>query len=237
MSQKITLKKVYQRYLIPENLKNHMQWAAALGLLITENWNEQSGAGRDRSRQLDQELIIETLLLHDLANLIKFEFDTPLDQLTAPNPKELKYWAQVQKQMVEKYGSDTNQASIEMIRELNLHQYQQIIKLLEAHSFEAIPALLKHNGSWEQKIVLYSDLRIMPGGIASIKERIADLKQRYQSQDHTWDDKQTFGQRLENSLALEEQLNACTKLDLPEITQNQLKPYIHQVSQYYFTVD
>lgn len=237
MSQKIPLKKVYQQYRIPKNLKNHMQWAAALGLLIAENWNEQSGTARDRSRQLDQDLITKTLLLHDLANLIKFEFDTPLARLTASNPKELKYWGQVQKQMIEKYGPDTHQANIKMVRELNPYKCQQIIKLLETHSFETIPALLKHNGSWEQKIVLYSDLRIMPGGIASIEERIADLKQRYQSQDQTWDDKQTFGQRLENSLALEEQLNACTKLDLPKITQKQLEPYITQVSQYHFTVD
>lgn len=216
-------RQIYQKYQLPGNLQNHLLWTAALGLLVSSHWT---------GPRLDSQLITTNLLLHDIANLIKFNFQGPLSQKSITKEKDLDYWKTTQKNLKQNYGSDVLSASIHIIQELNPEKSDRIIDLLKKHTFEAMPSLLKSQNSWEHKIILYCDIRFKPEGISSISERILDLKKRYQNRDDEWINKQTFRRRLDNSLEIEQQLNSHTDIDLPAVTQKQLEKYISQAEQY-----
>ncbi len=219
---------IYQKYQLPVNLQNHMLWTAALGLLISSRW---------KGAKLDTRLITTNLLLHDIANLIKFDFNSPLSQQSITEKRDLKYWQNVKKNLKQNYGSDVLSASIRIIQELNPQKSDKIIDLLKKHTFETIPSLLNTQGSWEHKIVLYCDIRFKPEGISSLSDRIRDLQKRYQNRDDSWINKQTFKHRLDNSLKLEQQLDSHTEIDLPAVTQEQLEKYISQAEQYSLKVN
>lgn len=208
------LKDIYQKYNITPNLAQHMLMVAALGEHLAENWT---------SPDIDKEVLIDTLLLHDIGNLVKFDLNSNrsqkmLNKTASPiaNKQPLQHWQKKQQEMINKYGANADQANLAIIIELKTNP--KIKQLLENHSFEELEhSLQTHN--WEKKLVFYCDLRFTPSGLASVEERISDLRQRYQQKDEKWNNNDLYNQWLSNSLALEKQLNQHTTLDLRKIKQ------------------
>lgn len=216
-------RQVYDFFELPGSLQQHMLQTAALGLMICQNW---------KSENLDQELILTTLLLHDLANLVKFELNSTLSQSLLTSKHSLAYWQQRQNRFKNKYGENAEKANIKIIRELRPQQLEQITRILKNHSLDRLPSLLQQK-NWEQKIVLYSDLRITPQGLSSIKERLLDLRQRYQNRDSNWSDEKIFQTRLKNGLTLEKQLNNSTGRNITQLTTKDLVESKQKIEKFY----
>ncbi len=215
-------RQIYDFFELPSSLQQHMLQTAALGLIICQNWQGEN---------LDQELILASLLLHDLANLIKFDLNSNLSQSLLSSKHSLAYWQQRQNRFKNKYGKNTEKANIKIIRELKPKKLKRITSILKNHDLDGLQSLLKQK-NWEQKIVLYSDLRITPQALASIEERLLDLRQRYQDRDSSWTDEKIFQIRLKNGLQLENQLNNLTQLNLTQLKTKDLIDLMQQVEQF-----
>ncbi len=216
----MTIKKVYQHYQIPPNLQEHMLQTAALGQIICDHWS---------GPKLKKQLVITTLLVHDIGNIVKFDFDSPTANQFLTGHKDVDYWRQVQKKFQKKYGVRADQANVAIIDEMKLPT--RVKKFMKEHYFESLPTILKES-DWEHKISFYCDIKFRPSGITSVKNRLEDLRQRYENRDQTWQDADLFETRLKNCSRLEAQLNQQTDLDLQTINQTDIDAYVDQLTDY-----
>ena len=102
----MTIKEIYKRYQIPPNLQRHMREVAQVTWFVADNWIGET---------LNLDLALNTALLHDLGNLVKFK---------QPFLGELKsradHWLAFQSEMITKYGGDAKIATLAMVAELGL---------------------------------------------------------------------------------------------------------------------
>lgn len=226
---KISIAEIYARYQVPPNLQQHMLWVAGVGKLALDHW---------QAEEISKKHVLEALLVHDLGNLIKFELNKPesmrMMQTYDETTTSVEKWKQIQQQMVERYGSNADLANELIAQELGLHQETQI--LLMRHSFERLIEILDQD-HWEEKLVFWSDLRIMPQGLASTQDRVQDLRDRYYYRDTKWANPQIYNQWLQASLTLEKQLNQRTSIDLHKITQQDLKSIVVKLTDYQLEID
>lgn len=155
---------IYQRYQLMPSLQLHQLRVAAVASRIAEEFKQL---------QVDEEAIISACLLHDLANIIKFDLNYFPEML---EPEGLTYWQEMQKEMIQQYGHDEERATNLMVEELGLPQ--RVCELVRAIGFAAAEENLL-SGDLAKKICAYSDMRVAPWGIVSLEERIKDLEKRY----------------------------------------------------------
>ena len=115
--------------------------------------------------------LIVACLLHDMGNIIKFNFDS----MPAPDGQN-DYWKKTQREFKERFGSDELSASEKIMDELGV--LARTHSILEHTSFPHSDELLA-NGSVLQKIAGYADQRVSPGGIVSLAERLDYMHRRY----------------------------------------------------------
>src|SRR5438045_2401455 len=104
----MNISEIYKKYKITPLLQQHQLRAASVGAYIADHWNIK--------QQIDKDGIIQTLLLHDMGNIIKFDFDD--SELNPSDEKE--YWKAVQKEFVEKYGHDEHIATNMIAKEIGV---------------------------------------------------------------------------------------------------------------------
>ncbi|KUK79852.1 MAG: Metal-dependent phosphohydrolase, HD subdomain [Microgenomates bacterium 39_7] len=225
---KKTLIEIYQQHGVPPNLAEHMLTVAALGKLISHHWTGPT---------VDEVVLIDTLLLHDIGNLIKFELNSNSSREMLQNSllhlsqleKTLEYWQEKQQQMIEAYGTSADQANLAIIKKLGFES--KIVDLLSNHSFESLEEHLE-TPNWEKKLVFYCDLRVTPQGLASVEERVHDLRSRYRHRDHKWNNENTYQRWLASSLELEKQIEELTDFPLNQIQDSDLLPLIQELANY-----
>ncbi len=156
----MTLQEIYSTYKIPPNLVRHQLQVAAVGKYVCDHWI---------GPELDKDLILKTLLLHDLGNIVKFKrpFLGELEPQAA-------YWEEVQADFVSRYGNDANDATELILNELGLLDVLAV--LVEMKDVWEHP---RGNLSWEARICEYADCCVTPVGIEGFEMRMADLERRY----------------------------------------------------------
>lgn len=172
---------------------------AALGSLICD---------RLVSQQVDKDLIVKTLLLHDMGNILKFDFER-LDLFEESDKKNVETYKQAQQDFRLKYGSDPDDATLAIIEELTDDERVGIL-CEEAHWLN-LEKFIDTN-RWDAKICTYCDMRTGPFGLLSLPERIKDLKHRRPAE------RKYLDRLLELGLLVEEQLDELTEQRLSEIT-------------------
>lgn len=156
---------IYKVYDIIPILQLHQLRVAAVASLICD---------KAEVNQQASDNIIKACLLHDMGNLLKFDM-TQLPE--AFQPEGVKYWQKVRDDMSDKYQTqDEHLASLKIITEIGVDK--EVYSLVDNISFKTLPLVAK-NGSVEQKICCYSDMRVGPSGVLSVKERLADGDKRY----------------------------------------------------------
>ena len=155
---------LYDQYQIMPQLATHMLGVAGVGKIITNSWEDRAVANK----------CVKACLLHDLGNIVKFDLSSPVMPI-----ENIMYWQEVQRVVRQKYGADAHEATYAMLAELKLDEYIGYLKE-EAIMYVRDPKPDDFVGaSRPSLIVLYSDLRVVPKGIVSMKARIADLIKRY----------------------------------------------------------
>ena len=163
---KMNINEIYAKYQIPPNLQEHMYRVTALAKLICKNWTGE---------KIDEKQIIQACQLHDMGNIIKFDFDN-FPELLGEEQKNLDYWKRVKKEMIEKYGKDEDAATVKICAEIGVDD--KVMFLVKNWGFKNFTRIAKSD-SWEWKIAVYADHRISPSGVVSLKTNLENKQKRY----------------------------------------------------------
>jgi hypothetical protein len=199
----VTIHDVYKKYSIPLNLQTHMFRVAAVGSLISNHLNQA----------IDQEVIVKTLLLHDMGNILKMNFQK-LDFFEPADLSRLDHYLKIKQQFLEKYGPDPDQATLKIIQEITNNQ--KILYLIKHSHGNHLDDFINSN-QWELKICYYADMRIGPFGLISLDERFTDLKKRYSHE------LKALERYHRQASKIEAKLQAVTAIDLTHITSSEVE--------------
>src|SRR3989344_2243709 len=159
---------IYQQFNIPSWLAQHMRRVAAVGECICDHW---------KATKLNKDDIVATLLIHDLGNIAKMDFDTPTAlQLIVGDTKGVAYWKAMKEKMIQRYGNNDHEATLNMAQEISISD--RLSFLLKNQKF-LNNEFTMNSSDWELKICSYADQRVGPFGVLSLKERFKDFAKRY----------------------------------------------------------
>jgi len=161
----MTIKDVYNTYGIPPNLQEHMIRVASVVAHIEEHWIGPT---------VEWKIAIQTALLHDIGNIVKFDLDNHPEFL-GEGQNDLECWRNKQQEMIKTYGSDDHEATRKILFELDVDK--NIIETILLKSFSN-SINTKNSNNWILKILYYADLRVLPFGIGTLDNRINDVKDR-----------------------------------------------------------
>lgn len=156
---------IYKKYSVTPGLADHMITVTKILLTLKKYWTGE---------HINWDQIVTAGLLHDIGNIVKFDFDKFPDLLGGEKVNVL-FWKKAQQKIRMKYGSDDHLATKAILMELNVAP--DLIKIIHDKSFANIVTILKSD-KWAAKLLLYSDLRVLPSGIGTIQDRIDDVKTR-----------------------------------------------------------
>jgi len=182
----------YRQRKIPRNLQRHMLRVADVGQFIARHWNSS----------IDEKAIVTTLLLHDLGNLLKFDFTRGLELLDE-DERDLDYWKSVQRDLQEKYSVDEHEATWRMAQELGVGE--RILFLLKNMGSSNLPKTVE-SSDWELKVCAYADFRVGPFGFLTVQDRFADILRRYEGREHDLSDREKTLKKMKLCILLEGQL-------------------------------
>ncbi|MFH2085740.1 MAG: HD domain-containing protein [bacterium] len=202
----MTIQDVYAKYHIMPQLATHMLRVAGVGKLIVDGW--KGG--------IDRDLVMRSLLLHDMGNIVKFDLGKNIIQI-----ENLEYWKKIQAKYREKYGTNAHEATTKIVAELGQDDTNLIMGREHAGYASDNPAQLLEQG-WGGKILSYCDVRVVPTGVTTLKKRIEDLQRRY-GREMGWYD---FLYKLE------EQVRRQTNVDLDEISEEDVEPLFEELLTY-----
>ena len=107
------LGEVYKKFGSPPNLQEHMLRVCGVTSYICEHW-----IGKE---EFDWEKVRKISLLHDVGNIVKFDFDK-YPQFLGDELKNIEYWRGTQKKIIEKYGNDDHDATKNMLLEIGVER-------------------------------------------------------------------------------------------------------------------
>lgn len=208
------IQEIYDKYKIMPNLQEHMFRVAGVASIICN----------DFERPIDKESIIIALLLHDMGNMSKIKLDL-FPQFA--QPKGVNYWNKILNEFKQKYGNDDYKATYRILKELDVSQKtSQIVKSIE---FAKATQNSKHN-DFNKKISLYSDIRVAPFGVTSLKDRLAEVKQRYIKNKGVTED---FFNGLAKSMdKIEQQIFNYCKIKPEDITEEKVRPLFEELRNF-----
>ncbi len=155
----------HQLEIIPSNLIRHQLEVAAVSQRLTDHWLGQ---------KLDQKLVIQAALLHDLGNLVKYTFPLQSEMYHEVIADEA-LWHKRQVELIKMYGVDADKVTEKILQEHGFHREADLLKEIRlgkyTHDVDHI--------SDEARIVFLADGMVSPRGIVGIKTRVEDVKKRY----------------------------------------------------------
>lgn len=166
-------------------------------------------------------------LLHDMANVLKFNFEIFPDESFSPEGKDC--WKQVKKEFQEKYGFDEHKATLQIIQELGVHN--RITEIISRMSFRNLPEIFSGN-DWDLKTCEYSDLRVSPYGVLSLRDRIMDGRKRYVERANTDYDADVFDKSAGYAYKLEQQIFEHCKIMPEDINDEVVNPKIEDLKEF-----
>lgn len=191
------ISQIYHNYQIPPNLQRHMFEVAAVAEFLANQFKGQT---------VNQSLVVEAALFHDLGNIVKFK-----DFISPEMKLEEKIWRRVQKDFIAKYGADAHQATLSIVKELGLKNETEIITTLEQsdHRYIASYGYL----TLESRLLDYADMCVAPSGIIGFEPRIDDLVKRYNLSDNDPSIQTRRANAVEIQKYLDFDLNNLTQID------------------------
>lgn len=209
------IKDIYKEYKVMPMLALHQLRVASVALQICDSL----------SIEVDKESLTKACLLHDIANIIKFN----LNYFPEHNePEGIDYWQKVKDECIKKYGNNEHNASVEIVRELGLSDYiAHLVDIIEPEYVVKV-----NNGKdLGEKIGIYADNRVTPHGVFSIEERNLEAKKRYENHPHSFGDKERefF---MKNMSSIEEQIFSYSNIKPEDINDESIMKYLEILKNY-----
>lgn len=194
---------IYKKYTTPPNLREHLLLVTQIALLICDNW---------KGTQFDKNKLMKAALLHDLANIVKFDFVNHPEFL-GEEQKNIDLWIERQGKTIKKYGANDHEATKEMLSEIGVDS--EVVKIIISKSLgNSID--VAYSSNIEAKILLYADMRAGPFGVQSLNERLQDLTTRLEKyKNHPLKD-----QLITACKQIEKEIQDNCNVDLINITLN-----------------
>lgn len=206
---------IYKEYKIMPNLQLHQLRVAGVAEAICESL----------PFIVDKKSVITACLLHDMGNIIKFKLDHFPD---FNNPEGIEYWESVKNEYIEKYGNNEHHATVKIARELNVSDF--VIELIDSIDSSKIE-LNKKGDSFEKKICVYSDNRVDPFKIVSIKERNEEARERYKNHPKAFNENShvIFNSNIKE---IENQIFSSSNLKPEDINDESVKDYMDKLKNF-----
>lgn len=202
---------IYKKYHLPENLQMHMLRVAACSNLILDNWN---------GTMINKEAIIRASLLHDMGNMAKISDDEV----------EGEEFRKIRKEYIDKYDRNPHKINLIIAKEEGLNDYE--IEIIDKKSSKRGEETL-NSERYDVKILLYSDQRVAPYGVTSLKERLEEVKRRYKNISlSVWSNEEKANHLIECFLGIEKQIMKYCKLKPEDINDDSVKNYIERLRKY-----
>ena len=132
------------------------------------------------SKDVDVDLLVAGSLLHDMGNIVKIDFNSSLaKEFLRFDEHDADYWNGVKEEHVKEYGDWSHDATSNILKKLEVEKV--IVDLIDFASWQHIDEVIKSDDI-HAKILAYSDYRVIPSGVSSLDDRLADLKKRYHDQ-------------------------------------------------------
>lgn len=81
--------------------------------------------------------------------------------------------------------------------------------------------------------MLYSDQRVAPYGVTSLKERLEEVKKRYKNISlSVWSNEEKANHLIEYSLAIEKQIMKYCSISPEDINDKSIEKYIEKLREY-----
>ncbi|MES2224198.1 MAG: HD domain-containing protein [Patescibacteria group bacterium] len=213
----MTISEIYSKYNIPQNLQEHMLRVAAVGSIVVDFLNE--------SVLLDKSVIISALLLHDMGNILKYDFSDHI----AFDANEILRLKELQKEFILKYGASAHVATTKIAREIGVSE--EIIYILENSGSSKVADIVKGE-NWHRKVCAYADFRVAPYGVVGVNDRFNDIVKRYKGRNHPLADVVKTEEKRANALLLEKQIQEKSKKNLSLIDDVMIKGAFEELKNY-----
>lgn len=211
------ISEIYQKYQIPPHLQLHMYRVSAVAWTICDNFDEE----------LDKINIVAAELLHDMGNIIKFDLKLFPEFL---EPEGYDYWERVQKDYIARYGYDEHEATRIIANEVSTAPRIQELLNSVGSSKTSLIIKSKDKAKW---IANYSDYRVYPHGVVSLKRRLEDGRKRYVNNTRLNSVSMKKSIEIEKfSYELEELIQKETSIDLNSITDESVSDIIKQLPNF-----
>lgn len=161
------ISEIYKKFGVSPNLQEHMERVFGVVSLIEKHWKDDE--------IVDWELTKKMALVHDIGNVVKFDFINHPEFL-GDEQKNIEHWKKVQSDIIAKYGSDDNEATKRMLTELGIDS-KVVEDVYNKRFINSVYTSRSDNMSL--KILYYGDLRALPLGIGTLEERIDEIRKRY----------------------------------------------------------
>ncbi len=203
---------IYAYYKITPILRNHLYWTAALAKIILDHWT---------GIELRKDVIITTLLLHDLGNMVK---EGIMDN-------DRNYYGIIRANMIRNYGEDDHRVSEELSIELGVPENGEVISLMRRKLYENNKENYE-NKDYEAMLSAYCDQRISPSGITSLRERLDEVMRRtYGTNQRRYRiliDQYSY----EYAFEIEKEIQRYVNIDLSKITQDDLEKEVNNLRKF-----
>ncbi|MFW6230687.1 MAG: HD domain-containing protein [Nanoarchaeota archaeon] len=208
---------IYERYHIPLHLQEHMLRVASVGRCICEHWT---------GPMIDKDMIAASLLLHDMGNIVKFDFGSDFNkEMLGDDEKEIARWKQIQQDTIRRFGDRSHHVNIAIAKDLGVPV--RIIELIDSIGFFNAPENA-YSLDWEAKIVNYADERVAPWGVVSLKERLGDLTKRYGPK-HPEVSPEEIRRTHEAMYGIEDEIAHLTGIPLSDINDGLIAPFLAEL--------
>lgn len=145
------------------SLQKHMYRVAGVAKIICDSLEVE----------IDADNVIKACLLHDMGNILKFKLDLYPQFL---EPEGLEYWTKVKAEFQSKYGIDEHRATYMIAEDIGVDD--RVMELIKSFGFSNLKEIWQSD-DMAKKICNYSDMRVMPDGVASLVDRLEDGRKRF----------------------------------------------------------
>ncbi|MEK7617831.1 MAG: HD domain-containing protein [Patescibacteria group bacterium] len=204
-------------------LQEHMLRVAGVAEIITDNIDLSRPSATlpmPGEGNIDKQAIIIACLLHDMGNIVKFDFSRFPEMV---EEKGVEYWEKIKQETLKKYGANSHEATRNMLKELGVSE--RILELVDAVGFDQGEANMQ-SADFGKKICAYADMRVLPKGAGSLEDRMADLRVRYKDHPEGAENREVFEQALRE---IEKQIFEKCKIRPEEITDENIRQKLEKL--------
>lgn len=215
---------IYQVYALPINLQQHMLRVAAVALWILDRW---------KGVELNRREIIETLLLHDIGNLVKVTEDK--FESLFPDTYQMEsfqYWRNIRKSIIQRYGKTDTEATSNIVKEIKVSN--TVMDMIEKKQFVKNVDTYNNN-DYAIKICAYADQRVSPNGVLSLENRLNEAIVRYRGVKNASVNSPNREELVEYAKKIEQQIFNFVEGDPEQITDATIKDYVEELKKFQFS--